>query len=250
MQDHQAPAELTQSDEAPLWERLRSVDVEESRQAREDLVLRHLWLAKAVAARVLQERSFTADLDLRDLVQLATVGLIESVDRYDPSMGVPFSAYARKRVQGAVLNGLEQSSEYRAQNSWLHRMGKERAESITSANSSEGDSLLRLAEVTVGLAIGFMLEDSGMYVSSPDRIDTPYDVNELAVLQGQLRLVVTELPESQRKVVELHYFKELSFSEIGAVLRLTKARISQIHGKALLEIRRRLKLVGQIDERG
>lgn len=250
MRDPEDSVDSADAEEAQLWECLRTGNAEEASAAREQLVVRYLWLARSIALRALRERSSNADLDRHDLIQLATVGLIESIDRYDPERGIPFSAFARKRVHGAVLNGIEQSSEYRAQASWMHRTTKERTESIAATTSSESDRLARLAEVTVGLAIGFMLEDSGMYVSAPEQVGTPYDVNELVVLQQQVRSIVTSLPTAQRRVLELHYFGDLSFSEVGKIVGVTKARISQVHGSAIVEIRRRLRLIGSADSRG
>lgn len=239
--------ERVSEEESALWRRWT-----ESRDAaaRSELIARYLWLARTAASQALRDRSFDADLDRSELVQMATVGLMESVDRYDPDRGVPFSAYAKKRIHGALVDGIDRSSEYRAQSSWARQMIRERSESLAAHGQSSQDSLQRLAEVAVGLAIGFMLEDSGMYSGSEERTgNRHYDVNELFVVQQQLRLAVAELPPTERRVLELHYFDELSFARIGELQGVSKVRIFQIHARALMSMRRHLKLLGTVDRR-
>ncbi len=247
MQDQDESIDEAAPDEALLWQELHQHG-DRSAEARESLISRYLWLARRIAYKALKDRAMDVDLDRRDLVQLATVGLIEAVDRYDPDLGVPFVAYANKRIHGAVISGIDRESEYRAQVSWLRRTQKERTESVAEASSAE-ERLRRLADVTIGLAIGFMLEDTGMVASEPHKAESRYDINELLVLQEQLRVIVAHLSPPLRKVVELHYFHELSFSEVASILGLTRGRVSQMHGKAILDIRQHLKLVGTIDLR-
>lgn len=247
MQEQDESIDEAAPEEVLLWQTLHQGG-DQAAEVRESLISRYLWLARSIAHRALKDRAMDVDLDRRDLVQLATVGLIEAVDRYDQNLGVPFAAYAKKRIHGAVISGIDRESEYRAQVSWLRRTQKERTESVVEASSAE-ERLRRLADVTVGLAIGFMLEDAGMAVSDEHTAGSRYDANELLVLQEQLRVIVTHLSRQLRKVVELHYFHELSFSEVASILGLTKGRVSQIHGKAILDIRQRMKLVGTIDLR-
>ncbi|AXQ28070.1 sigma-70 family RNA polymerase sigma factor [Solimonas sp. K1W22B-7] len=247
MQDQEQDAEAAAPEEVLLWQQLR-LGQPDAAAAREQLISRYLWLARVVAEGALRDRGLAVDLDRRDLVQLATLGLIEAVDRYDTERNVPFTAYARKRIHGAVISGIERNSEYRAQMSWLHQVHKDRTDSVVEASSQDG-RLKRLAEVAIGLAIGFMLEDTGMCASEEHKIGTQYDVNELQVLQQQLRVIVDGLPGVMSRVVELHYFNDLSFAEVGAIVGLTRGRVAQLHGQAISEIRQRLRLVGSIDVR-
>ncbi len=246
MQDQEEFAEIV-PEEIPLWQSLQLGD-ECSADAREQLIARYLWLARSIAYKAMRDRGINADLDRGDLVQLATVGLIEAVDRYDAALGTPFTAFARKRIHGAVLDGIDRHTEYRAQMSWTRRTRKDRTDSLVDTAARE-DRLKRLAEITVGLAIGFMLEDTAPVAEEQERGGTRYDVNELMVLQEQLRVIVANLTGAMRKVVQMHYFQELSFAEISAILGLTKGRISQLHGRAILEVRRQLQLIGSMDLR-
>ena len=103
-------------------------------------------------------------------------------------------------------------------------------------------------DIAVGLAIGYMLEGSGMYQDdSHVQARTGYDKAELDQLCEILRRLVELLPEQQKKVIEHHYFFSRGFDEIGLTLGVTKGRISQIHKQALLELRVLFQRFGELD---
>ena len=56
-----------------------------------------------------------------------------------------------------------------------------------------------------------------------------------------VKKVVHELPEQEKKVLVLYYFEELTLREIGLILQVSESRVSQIHTKAILRLRSRLK---------
>ena len=56
-----------------------------------------------------------------------------------------------------------------------------------------------------------------------------------------MQQVIQELPEQEKRVLVLYYFEELTLREIGVVLEVSESRISQIHTKAILRLRSRLK---------
>ena len=76
----------------------------EERTVRDALVLQHVSLVKALAQRLAQR--LPAQVEMTDLVSVGVLGLIDAATRYKPSTGVPFDAFARRRVQGAMLDAL------------------------------------------------------------------------------------------------------------------------------------------------
>jgi RNA polymerase sigma factor (sigma-70 family) len=70
---------------------------------REQLVIQHLSLAAVIAAGL--AKKMPGHVDRRDVLQDARVGLLQAASHYDASRGVEFGAYARRRIQGAVLDG-------------------------------------------------------------------------------------------------------------------------------------------------
>src|SRR5438105_6618177 len=73
-------------------------------QERDALIRAHTGLARNLALRLAGRVPPSGDLD--DLIGAGVLGLIDAVDRFDPSRAIPFEAYARTRIQGAILDAL------------------------------------------------------------------------------------------------------------------------------------------------
>jgi RNA polymerase sigma factor for flagellar operon FliA len=245
MKDAIAGLREAELDERKLWYSWRR---EGELKAREHLVQRYLWLAKSTAMKVFRDHQW-GDLDPRDLVQHATVGLLEALDRFDPDIGASFASFAKKRIQGAVLDGMMSNCEARSQLAAAREMRRERISSL--ANNTESgprDRLAKMVDVAIGLAIGVMLGDTAMFVDETRSVDGPYASGEAVVMREQFRQIVEGIPEQQRTVIRYHYYHEMSFTHIDDLLGVTKARISQIHTKALAEIRRRFAQASSLDD--
>lgn len=216
-----------------LWRRWRD---ENDASAREALILLHLEFAKMLAAKCFAGR-YGDELEFADYMQFATVGLLESIDRYDPASQASFRTFSAPRINGAMLDGVARLSEQQRQISARQRMLAERAESLTgSMESKEGTDEIfeQLAGVAIGLALGYMLEGSSMYqVQEPVSMNSAYTNVEVRQLQQQVRSLVDMLPERERSVIKYHYLNHLRFEAIAEILSLSKGRVSQLHKNAL-----------------
>lgn len=231
-------------DELSLWQSMR----QGSQDARERLFAAYLPFARSVAGRFYKRRS-GGDIEHQDFVQLACAGLLEAMDRYDPTLGVPFRGFAAHRIKGSLLDGLGKLNEVREQLGFQHRMRQERTRSLTAEAAdklSPGEALEALAELAVGLALGFMLEGTGLYQNEEDAAPEPCAYDSLAWKRLVARLTeeLVRLPERDRTIVRLHYLEEVSFDQIATLLGLSKGRISQVHKAALALLRKRISGAG------
>jgi RNA polymerase sigma factor for flagellar operon FliA len=195
-----------------------------------------------LAARVYRRR-IGGELEYADLVQVGMVGLLEAIDRYTPARGVRFEAFAAHRVEGAILNSLASSCELQRQLALRRELARERAQSLRDTGVQSPPSFLeRLADLAIGLALGFALDDADL-LTDGERAepDNAYARLELAQLRRQLAELTQQLPEAERRVIFGHYFQRQPFDEVAASLGLTKGRISQIHHAALKRLRERLR---------
>src|SRR5690349_15773847 len=78
-----------------------------SQEVRDQIVLEHLPLVKAIAIRVHENLPVHVDLD--DLIHAGVLGLFDSVTKYDSEKNVAFQAYAKHRIKGAILDSLRQA---------------------------------------------------------------------------------------------------------------------------------------------
>jgi RNA polymerase sigma factor FliA len=231
------PREAGRDDEAALWR--RSVR-EEDPAARALLAERYMPYARAIAGRLYARRPHR-EIEFDEYEQFAMVGLMEAVQRYLPDRGAKFTTYAMPRIQGAILNGLQQLSERQQQLAFRRRVAAERVESLTPEALSKDPTrqlLAQLQEIGVGMALGFLLEGTGMVLGGTEAVsEDPYASLELRRLHDQLWEMTERLTEREREILHMHYRKGIQFEEIARTLRLTKGRISQLHKQAVLRLR-------------
>lgn len=207
---------------------------------REALFAEHIDFAKRLAAR--QRRRYgAADIELEDLFQLAAAGLLEAIDRFDPERGVPFRAYASRRITGSILNGLAKSNEMREQISFRNRVRSERLRSLSptaQADPDAVDAITALADMAVGLALGFLMEAGGLVASAdtPDPRPNAYDSLAWKELLRRLSAEVEALGERERLIIRGHYFQGLDFERLALLLGVSKGRVSQLHRTALVKL--------------
>ncbi len=268
------PADPLLLTEQALWTRWT---LERDGDAREQLICLFLPYARVIAATLYARRTHH-DVEFAEYLQLASVGLVESVDRFDPQQGVQFKTYASKRMQGAILNGLERLTEKNQQIAVKRRLQQERLQAVKShARQAAADALAGtddaqgggtaaeggpppttrrdqqalfeyLAEVGVGLALGVLLEGSGMVdaeatghgatAASPEV--GYFQRQELRQLQRRVKELLAALPDQEQRVLRYHYLQDVPFDEIAALLGVTRSRVSQLHRQGLNSLRGRL----------
>src|SRR3979490_2228080 len=91
---------------------------------RDQIVLGHLPLVKAIAIRV--HESLPVHVDLDDLIHAGVMGLFDAVAKYDDAKNVAFHAYAKHRIKGAILDSLRQLD-------WASRDLRRRQKQVESA---------------------------------------------------------------------------------------------------------------------
>lgn len=238
-------------DEARLWDDwLQRGDL----SARERLISHYLSYARIVAASYYRRR-FHDEIEFAEYLQFASVGLLESVDRFDPARGVHFKTFAARRMHGAILNGLEKVTEKQQQISVRKQLQAERRESIKGEDAEKNgkddpDALFRkLANVGIGLALAYLLEGTGMVDVAQEQPGHHhcYQHIELQQLRQRVRELVDGLSEQERTVVRCHYLQEMPFTDIATMLGLSKGRIAQVHRQALERLRGAVNASGDLD---
>jgi RNA polymerase sigma factor for flagellar operon FliA len=230
-----------------LWEAFRALRDAASRERLIEhyMPLARIWAAKMYRMRI--DESSTFD----DYLQFARVGLIESVNRYDAARNACFETYSSYRIRGAILNGIQHSSEAAAQRSFWRTHVQDRVHSLEEGLTVrlEQATLNDLADFAVELALGFVL-DSGR----PDMIDespqtNPYAAVELADFARVVKDLVGKLPPREREVIEAHYFEQIEFQVLAERYAVTKGRVSQLHARALARLRELLREQPKLDRK-
>jgi RNA polymerase sigma factor for flagellar operon FliA len=221
----------------------------QTQQQRDQIVLDHLPLVKAIAIRVHENLPVHVDLD--DLIHAGVMGLFDAVAKYDGAKNVAFHSYAKHRIKGAILDSLRQLD-------WASRDLRRRQKQVEGATRDLASKLGRTphdAEVADQLGVGLdrwhrmQMEMRTVgpvsFTPNPDQDrDRPQEFAAIAdfrpdricerrELQHTLARAIGTLPERYQKVVFLYYTNDLTMKEIGDVLGVNESRVSQIHKTAL-----------------
>ncbi|HEX7814747.1 sigma-70 family RNA polymerase sigma factor [Dyella sp.] len=218
------------AEEQHLWMRWRS-DNEEA--ARDALVMQYSPWARLMARDIYMRVHLMSDT-WRDCAQNAMIGMLDAMARFDPSLGIKFTSYARSRVRGAVFDGLRDLTESHRQ-ARAREVLEDRVESL--ADDTEGEDLLEsFVSMTVGLGLGFLMDAQ----SIPAEIEAAlshYQESERDGLLSDIGQQLDKLKERERTILVLHYYHQLPFVDIAEQLKLTKGRVSQLHKRALEQLR-------------
>lgn len=223
--------------EASLWRRFR---FERELRCREQIFSRYRGLARSIAARQLGVRPRNG-IERGDMEQFAYEGLLIAIDRFDPLRGIPFGAFARRRIIGSITDGASRMTEVDAQYSYRRRVENERTRSI-GVDAAAVDPLRALADLAAGLAVGLMLEGTSLVESANGADHRPNAYESLAWRELQALIVreIARLPDREAAVVRHHYENGVSFTQIAQLLGLSKGRVSQLHASALAKLRKRI----------
>jgi RNA polymerase sigma factor for flagellar operon FliA len=224
-------------DEAALW---RAWSGSRDGAARLALANRYMPYARSLAARLYAGRPNDA-VGFDDYHQLAMVGLMEAIERYQLERGTQFTTFATPRIRGAILNGLERLTERHQQVAFRRRAEAERLESFIAEPMSlehEDRLLEELEAVSVGVALGFILEGAGQPLGPEVALpEDAYARLEMRQVHQQVWSMVELLNPREREIIRMHYKDGIQFDDIAARLRLSKGRISQLHRQAVMRLR-------------
>lgn len=228
---------------------------------REHLILHYSPLVKYVAGRVAV--GLPPSVDQADFVSYGVFGLIDAIEKFDPERSIKFETYAISRIRGAIID------ELRALD-WIPRSVRQKARAVEQAYTALEGRLARTpTEAEVADELGLAREDlrtifsqlsvvnvvaldellhgadDGDRVSLLDTLvdvsgDDPETVCEAREMRRLLARAINQLPDREKTVVTLYYYEGLTLAEIGNVLGVTESRTSQIHTKAVLQLRARL----------
>jgi len=226
---------------------------------RERLIMEYAPLVKYIANRIAMR--LPPHIDVNDLINAGIIGLIDAIEKFDPSKEVKFKTYAEIRIKGAILDELRSMD-------WIPRSIRKVINKLVGAYHELEQQLGRPAkDEEIAELLGLQMEEfykllkhsAGAPLISLDVMvdhdDKRRDILSCLVdpkstdafgalgmgeLKDSIAGAIEDLPEKEKQVVALYYYDELTMKEIGEVLDLTESRVSQIHTKAILRLRVRV----------
>jgi|TARA_B110000090_G_scaffold170650_1_gene190378 RNA polymerase sigma factor for flagellar operon FliA len=218
----------------------------------DDELMQHIGLVKRVALHL--KTRLPNFMELEELIQVGTIGLIEAAKSFDDSKGVEFEVFARTRIRGAILDQVRKLS-YLPRSAIVNIRDHNEATALLSGELGREPSQSELADFMGKDLEDFHKERTHAYrfqtvsleSQLPETVDRPTgDVNEPeANLEGgqmieALAESIESLPEREKTIVSLYYVEEMNLREIGAVLDISESRVSQVLSSTIKQLRQKL----------
>ncbi|NLJ80640.1 MAG: FliA/WhiG family RNA polymerase sigma factor [Firmicutes bacterium] len=247
-----------------LWHNFKQ---KQDLEARDRLIDEYIPLVKYLAGRL--AINLPSCVEFGDLESFGFFGLLDALEKYDPARNVKFETYASQRIRGAILDGLRASDWVPRSTRSKGRVLENKIQELTNrlGRNPSDEELAAALDLSREAYYEMLDEVKGANLLSLDETVTrddngdQFSILEVVADQGdpvdhrllrqetvrELEIAVAALSEREQLVLSLYYHQELTLKEIGHVLEVSESRISQIHTKAVLTLKQKLKNVERRD---
>jgi RNA polymerase sigma-B factor len=218
---------------------------------RDELIERYLPLAESLARRYQHSGQ-----PLDDLVQVASIGLLKAVDRFDPERGVTFESYAIPTILGEL-------KRYHRDQGWSVRMPRRlqehtllikdavpllaqdlgRSPTITEiarhAQLSEEEVLeaMDAQDAYASISLDAPIDEDSDSSTLSDRLATDVEEYEIAEEWAEFEPHLNALPDRERKILVLRFFRDWTQSQIAEELGISQMHVSRLLSQTLQKLR-------------
>ncbi len=228
-------------------------------ELRNSLIQHFMHIVRFNAERI--HAKLPTEVELDDLVSAGMFGMIDAIEAFDLDRGVKFETYCSPRVRGAILDELRSMD-------WVPRLVRNRSQRIQNATKALQSELGRVpSEKEIAEHIGVTQEEyqrmskdsTAISMTSLTRKayggDSSRDVMEVDILKDDRSLspiqemqksdlkalIQRGLSPTERLILMLYYYEEMTMKEIGLTLDLSESRVSQMHSAIVDRLRFQLK---------
>ncbi len=234
---------------------------------RNEIIAEYLPYVNRIVNRIATHLPPTVEVD--DLVNVGIIGLIQAIERYDPSRDNKFMTYAVFRIKGAVLSELRsrdflgRTTRKKIRNlekAYLkleQQLGREAEdEEVAQEMNMDLDQFYQVKRMSsisfvsfeeIGVTSREEKENLLNFLANNDS-DDALSLTTVKEIKATLAKHIENLPEKERLVVSMYYSDEMTMKEIGLALDITESRVSQIHSQAVIRLRSKLRKDGLLED--
>jgi RNA polymerase sigma factor for flagellar operon FliA len=227
---------------------------------REEMILKYLPYVKYIASRLVSGKP--PGIEFEDLISYGIIGLIDAIEKFEPSKGIKFETYATLRIKGSIIDELRKIS-------WIPKSAFSKLSTLNQARDTLEASLNReptdneLAEAmnisldelsSIQLYVNYMSlisldevlfksDEEDMYFKSiivDENSPLPEAVLEENEKLKYLQDGINMMSDKDKLLLNLYYYEKLTLKEIGNILGVSESRVSQLHSRAIIRLRENL----------
>ena len=237
-----------------LWDTYQKT---RSIESRNKIVEQFLPLVKKIASDIYQKIP-EKSVDFEDLCSYGSIGLIEAVERYDPSISIKFQTYAISRIRGSMIDHLRnidwiprslrkkikdyekaaleiesEKGEIPSDEEIANKLNLDVKDALKIKNEVNRTQILSLEDYLFKSEKSF---DEISDMQDNNTLDPKNVISKMELLEV-LKSAITKIKKREQLILQLYYYEDLNLKEIGAVLKISESRVSQLHSNILRKLK-------------
>jgi RNA polymerase sigma factor for flagellar operon FliA len=227
-----------------------------NKELRDKLIVQYIYLIKYVVGRI--RVNLPTSIATDDIAGYGVEGLINAIDRFEPSKGARFETYALMRIRGTIIDKIRnqdwvprgtrrrfktiQNSILKLQMNLGRKptnqeiandlgMTKEKVESTLL--EMDNNSLVSIYESRDGSGEGLEIIDT---IEDSKSKDPSLELEEKDI-KKELSMALSRLPEREKMILVLYYHENMTLKEIGEAISISESRVCQLHAQAIMKLR-------------
>ena len=215
-------------------------------RAKEELIINNIQLVKSIVRKYKYSQ-----VEYDDLMQLGLIGLYKAIKNFDESFNVRFSTYAVPMIVGEIKRFLRDDGIIKVSRSTKVLASKIQSyinEIVSSTGESPSVNDIANKFNIEPQEVSFTLDSIKYPISLYDKVDEdslclmdriPADDNEEDFIDKlALKESINKLPEKEKEVIMLRYFRDMTQSEIASILGISQVQVSRIENRVLGELKK------------
>jgi len=182
------------------------------------LISEHICFINKIARKFYKTYKKNTIIDVRDIIGMGVIGLLDAKNRFDPTKNTPFSHYARSKIRFAILEGLNElfkTAEYKKQNIYMMRL----------------DDVDKKEKCLI------------------EKKDTKKEFYEKEINILIKKIINCFLDDKEKIILEMSFNQGKTNKEIGEKIGLKQRRVLQIKSEAIQKIRKNLYRVKELENK-
>ena len=240
-----------------IWDRYsQEENLDKKKEIKKVIIEEYINLVKIIAGKLYNY--YASNIEYDDLMSEGVIGLIDAIDKYDPTKNIKFETYASIRIRGSIIDQIRNLD-------WIPRSIRQKSKILKDANEALESKLGREAsyqEIAKYLGkseqeVLTLIDETSVYnvLSIEDDFNESFKIQlkdesiesspeDLTVYNDtikELQRTIGELNEREQLIINLYYYEGLTYKEIGEILNISESRVSQIHSKAISKMRKQFQ---------
>lgn len=207
----------------------------------------YLPLVKRIAGAIHKQINFMLELD--DLIQIGTLGLLEALHKYTTKEGSTFETYAQIKIKGFILDELRKNDHLSQDDRTKYKTIQKSIKKLYNSQLSKPTDAEIAKESNLTLQEYFSVmqkNHSYSYVSNEEQneelLNAPseYNIEDSIQKKELLKNILSsieKLNDQEKLIMQLIYAEDCQANEVAEIIGISKARVSQIHTSCISKLK-------------